>query len=190
MTNTTPSAAWWKKLLVVGVASGAAFALVLCVAVGAILWFQSRPKPWNTEAVKASYATLEFLMDSDSFVVEFGYDLQNNTNRDYRIDNGHLVVLARLPDGDALSRNFGHYQHSDPSVAPTFLPAKAKTRITLSVPYEYPFDLTPTERQDIDKVSPSVGRRLKELNGFVIFDQSEHYQIDLPKGWKEPANVN
>ena len=92
MTNTTPSAAWWKKLLVVGVASGAAFALVLCVAVGAILWFQSRPKPWNTEAVKASYATLEFLMDSDSFVVEFGYDLQNNTNRDYRIDNGHLVV--------------------------------------------------------------------------------------------------
>src|SRR5437762_7585983 len=79
MTNTTPSAAWWKKLLVVGVASGAAFALVLCVAVGAILWFQSRPKPWNTEAVKASYATLEFLMDSDSFVVELGYDLQNNT---------------------------------------------------------------------------------------------------------------
>jgi hypothetical protein len=186
MTNNAPSAAWWKNLLVVGVAFGAAFALVL----GAILWFQSRPKSWNTEAVKASYATLEFLMDSDSVVVEFGYDLQNNTNRDYRIDNSHLVVLARLPDGDALSRKFGHYQYSDPSVAPTFLPARGKTRIILSVPYEYPFDLTPTERQEIDKVSPSVGRRLKELNGFVIFDQSEHYQIDLPKGWKEPANVN
>jgi hypothetical protein len=49
--------------------------------------------------------------------------------------------------------------------------------------YEYPFDFSAADRQDAKKVSETSDRRLKELNGFVIFDESNHYQIDAPKGW-------
>jgi hypothetical protein len=31
--------------------------------------------------------------------------------------------------------------------------------------------------------------RLKELSGFVIFDEQNHYRIDLPEGWKQWEGV-
>jgi hypothetical protein len=31
---------------------------------------------------------------------------------------------------------------------------------------------------------PESGYRLTELSGFVIFDEQNHYRVDLPEGWK------
>ncbi len=176
--------AWWKRSVIMGASFGAAFALVVSLVVGGVTWYRSRPKSWNTEAVKASYASLEFSMNENNFVVDFGYDLQNNTDSDYKIKASDLVVMARLAEGNVLSKSIGRYQASDGTVeAPAFIPAKAKGRVTVHVGYAYPFDFTANDKNDAKKVSKSVDRRLKEITGLVVFDQSNRYRIELPGGW-------
>ncbi len=178
--------AWWKRSAVTGASFGAGFALALSLIFGGVAWYRSRPKLWNTEAIKASYASLEFSMNEKNFVVDFGFDLQNNTDSIYTINASDLVVMARLAEGNVLSRSIGHYQASDATVeAPAFIPAKAKARIIVHVGYEYPFDFTANDKSDAKKVSKSVDRRLKEIIGFIIFDKSNLYRIELPSGWQD-----
>jgi hypothetical protein len=52
------------------------------------------------------------------------------------------------------------------------------------VAYRYPGDFSETDKADINKVIKQVGKRLKALKGIVLFDQSNHYRIDLPRGWE------
>lgn len=179
--------ALWKRLVLIAASFGAGFALTLSLVVGMVTWHQSRPKPWNAEAIKASYASLEFTMNPDKLVVEFAYDLQNGTDADYKIGRlSDLTVMAKLAQGNALSENFGHYQNSDVSVAvPAFIPAKSKARVILRVAYDYPYDFTSTDKNDSKKVAQFLSRRLKEITGIVIFDQSNYYRIDMPSGWED-----
>lgn len=57
------------------------------------------------------------------------------------------------------------------------------------VAYEYPLDWTPKEKNDAKKVIESLNYRLRELNGFVGYDQIKHYEIDMPESWRNWDDV-
>lgn len=129
---------------------------------------------------------MTFQPDKDSYDVTFQYDLQNNTQKNYQIDSGAFTIMANLSEGNVLSKEFGSYQTSDVTFeGPTFIPPHDKARVTLRVSYQYPSEFLEADKNNLKKMAPVVGRRLKEVGGIVIFDRQNHYRIDLPSGWKD-----
>jgi hypothetical protein len=179
---------WWKRYIVLGITFGISFAIACALIFGVISWYKSRAKPWNTNAITASYGTLEFSMPADGFIVEFGYDFQNNTTRNYDLLPSNIVLMAKLSEGDVLSKDFGHYQKGEATIeGPSFIPPKAKARVTIKVQYYYPSDFTAADKEDVQKVIKIVSRRVNELDGFVVFDNANHFQIVMSKGWDTNA---
>ena len=41
------------------------------------------------------------------------------------------------------------------------------------------------DRDDSEKLAAFMTRRLKELDGFVLFDKTHRYKIVLPNGWPD-----
>ena len=178
----------WKRLALISASFGAAFGITIASIFGLVMWYQSRPKLWNSDALKAKFSGLELSTQpsKDSYVLRFSYDVQNYTKRNYEIIPANLTVMADLTDGRVLSKDFGNYQTSDVVVdGPAFIPPQGTVRITLRTSYQYPPQFNATEKDDMDKVTPSADRRLKELSGFVIFDPQNHYRINLPGGWND-----
>jgi len=73
---------------------------------------------------------------------------------------------------------------------PIFIPAKQRGRYSISLPsYRYPGgklkdDASKEERQAYGKaISAYVNEKFGNLNGFVLFDEANRYQINFPKGW-------
>jgi hypothetical protein len=178
----------WKRLVLISAGFGAGFAICACVLAGAAYWYSSRPKPWNKNALKATYATMEFdtRPQEASYKVDFLYDVENATERNYEFNSSNFTLLAVLAESNALSKEFGHYQAEVPRLdGPAFIPAHGKARVHVFVAYEYPSGWTPQEKNDAKKVVAALDHRLNELTGFVAYDQINHYEIDMPKGWKE-----
>lgn len=77
---------------------------------GAAIWHKSRPerpKPWNTEALKAQWDTMEFTVagkDVQGYAVLFYYNLRNNTDKNYPLSGSTLTVMAVLTDGNQLAQ--------------------------------------------------------------------------------------
>jgi hypothetical protein len=175
----------WKRVLLRSVGFGAGFALMLCIVAAGWYWYKSRPQAWNTGAIKARYASLEIQPNNDGLVVAFGYDLESTMQSNYVVDKSKLVLLARLSDTNALSKSFGDYQSGEPTIeAPAFIPAKGIVRLDIHVPYSYAGLNAPNDKDDVKKLDPYVRRRVKALAGLVMFDQVNHYQIDMPSGWQ------
>jgi hypothetical protein len=172
---------------------GVAFALTLAVIGGVVVWYSGRPRPpqpWNTKALNATYDTMEFTIrsskDPNSYPVDFYYDIHNNTDKNYDFNPAMLTPMAVLTDGNALSKDFGHYQSGTAVLdGPAFIPPGGTARIDLRVSYFYPDGFTQADKSNPDKIIPHLGLRVSELNGFVIFDSQNHYRIDLSKGWKD-----
>jgi|SRR5580704_9071164 hypothetical protein len=193
----SPSISGWKKLAIRAFVGGAGFACALAIIAGAALWYHNRPegpKPWNATALQAKYRGLELTTgstkDPTAYSVSFYYDVKNNTDRNYAINTSALTPMAVLTDGNALSKEFGHYQSGEAAVdGPAFIPPGGTARVLVRVSYFYPDEFTQADKDDAKKVFPSVDRRLKELSGFVVFDEQNHYRIDLPEGWKNWEGV-
>jgi hypothetical protein len=184
--------ATWKRVLLIAAGFGAGFAICVALIVGSFYWYSTRPKPWNKNAFKATFATMEFSLQPQaaSYKVDFQYDVQNTTERNYEFSSSNFTLLAVLAEGNVLSKEFGHYQAEEPRLdGPAFIPAQGKARIHVFVAYEYPSEWTPKEKNDIDKVIGSFNHRLRELTGFVAYDQINHYEIDLPEGWRNWDDV-
>lgn len=105
----------WKRLLLISAGFGAGFAVCVAAIVGSFCWCSSRPKPWNKNALKATFATMEFdtRPQEASYKVDFMYNLQNTTERNYDFNSSNFNLLAVLADANALSKDFGHYQAED-----------------------------------------------------------------------------
>jgi len=159
--------------------------LSFCAGFAIMLWYQARPKPWNTKAITASYKNADTEGKFDLIV--FYYSLTNNTNYDYTIqDNKNIYLAIKLKNKDINGRK------GDDSMAtidyPLFIPAKHSLQIKLHLIYSGP-DKAPTlqTKEDISKyhkeVEAYISKELIDLDGFVIFDENNHYKIDFPKGW-------
>lgn len=187
------SFAGWKRVALRSFFGGIGFAITLSVIAGGGIWYESRPKPiapWNSRALNAKFDTMEFSIggadETTSYPVDFYYNVRNNTDQTYQFVPADLMPMAVLTDGNALSKDFGHYQSGAASVdGPPFIPPGGTARIAIKVSYLYPYEFTDSDKKNEKKIIESLGHRTDELNGFVIFDEQNHYRIDLPRGWQD-----
>lgn len=204
----------WKRLFVVSVSAGAGFALILAILAGGLFWYKSRPKApraWDGNAVTAKFVTLEFSNTADHVVFFFNYDLENNTDIDYRFMGGaadkphgpwekysepkgftpievvptagavSVFILKKLKGTDSLT------QDDDINRDSVFLPARNKVRFQIRVSYPYDDSFRATERNDLRKANAFVEQKLEKVNGFVLFDEVDRCQVNLPSGWQKPV---
>ena len=139
------------------------------------------PIPWNAHALQTSYAGVRVReIDPSNAAVVFLYDVDNKSESDYELSKGgNVVVMSRLKSSHTLS--------SEKPVnlsASAFVPANNRTRIALEVsePFSWPSHMDSTSE---NRFRDLVAQEVSDLEGFVIFDQSHRYQIDLPASWPD-----
>ena len=134
------------------------------------------PRGWNTHAIESTLNGIQVReIDHAHAAVILVYDLDNRTNSDYTLEKGPSVaVMSRLKPSGVLS--------ADPQVSvdsSTFLPAGNRTRIALEI--DTPFNWPPRRDRAADhSFRQLVAAELEGVNGFVLFDQTKRYQIELP----------
>jgi hypothetical protein len=141
---------------------------------------------WNAEAIAGSFAGIRVQeADPSNASVQFLYDLDNKSGADYNLSgDSSLIVMGRLKSTGSLSPE--HQYHLASTV---FLPAGNRTRITLEAtrPFHWPAQIDAgAEAQFRDMVNRSIA----DLGGFVLFDPSTHYQIELPGSWPPVTDIS
>ncbi|MGA3293826.1 MAG: hypothetical protein ABSE45_07565 [Candidatus Acidiferrales bacterium] len=169
----------WRKTGLIGV--GGCFLLLLIVALGKFLGTESagRGTHWNSAAIGSACAGIRVQeLDPTHAAVIFLYDLDNKTDADYELDKGpNVVIMGRLKPGGTLS---SAEQVSLNSAA--FVPARNQTRIALEIvhPFNWPAQKDAAAERDFNQL---VASDSSNLLGFVLFDQTNRYQIELPAAW-------
>ena len=159
--------------------------LIFAVVSGAGAWsvdesVERHATPWDSDAITASYVGAQLRETSASDTALFlAYELQNNTNKDYRLSDGPgSVVMSRVkPDGSLSSQEPVQLSYA------TFLPAHQRARIALQIrgPFRWPADNDPVlSKALVDFVT----QKLSEVDGFALFDQADRCEIDFPSGWQ------
>lgn len=176
----TPS---WKKIGVIGLAV-CAFLLLLIVVVARLGRSNSPTKQspsWNSQAIEGIPAGIRVQeIDPTHAAVIFLYDLDNKTDTDYHFAKGpNIVVMSRLTTGGALS--------ADEQItldSATFVPARNRTRIALEVShlFNWPGQSGAYAEREFNQL---VTGDVAGVAGFVLFDQTNRYEIDFPAGWPE-----
>ncbi|MFY9803817.1 MAG: hypothetical protein WA211_17960 [Candidatus Acidiferrales bacterium] len=141
---------------------------------------------WNATSVRGTFAGLQVHeVDPTHVQLVFSYDLDNDSDADYRLTKGPgTVVMTRLKSNGTLSSD--EAMELDHSV---FLPARNRTRITLqsTQPFSWPTGLPAGQMGPVNQVKfrTLVAQQVATFSGFVLFDQATHIQIELPGGWQE-----
>jgi hypothetical protein len=177
-----------KSIFLKAAGFGAGFAICFVVLACAVYWYMHRQRPWNANALKGTFAGLSIQTQPQNrdYKLDLQFDIENATNRDYDFNPYNLTLMCVTPSGNSLSKEVGNYESGEASLdGPSFIPAHGKGRITIHLAYFYPNEFTPQDKGDAAKVGSSVGRRLKEINGLVLFDKSLSYRIELPSGWQK-----
>jgi len=139
-----------------------------------------RSQPWNAGAITATYLGTQLIeIDPSDASLQLSYELQNNTDTDYRLADGPgVVVMSRMMNDGGLS------SQDDVRLAfPTFLPARQRVRATLNLrrQFEWP---AKSDAALQNKLKDFVNHRLSGIDGFVLFDQGDRCQIEFPRGWQ------
>jgi hypothetical protein len=181
----------WKRLAIVSASAGAGLAVTMALIVGGLLWYSSRPhppKPWNTSALKATYDYID--TEGDKRTIVFYYTLENKTDADYKVESGvNATIALHLQRQDSLSvERDESYVKID---YPLFVPAKQRSRFAIHL-LAYPYqgkevlkaDASLEERRSFRKaLAGYVSKDMGNLDGFVLLDEANRYQINFPKGW-------
>lgn len=59
--------------------------------------------------------------------------------------------------------------------------AGQKVIVTFQLTYDYNDSYPKNDRDNLDKFAKFMNRRLKDLDGFVVLDRENRYQITFPK---------
>jgi hypothetical protein len=174
----------WKKIVLTTAGFGGGFAVLLAVLIGGVLWYQGRPqieREWNTAAIKATFKDLRVTTSTPKPKFIFSYSLENTTDFDYSIDDkSQVLVMATLPEGKGLEPS------ESLSLSPTvYIPAKQKVVLSVFKEGEYNEAYPERDRDNLEKLAPYMGKQLKKLDGFVLFDKTRRYKIILPNGWPD-----
>lgn len=200
----------WKRLALTSASFGAGFAVAMSLIVGSFVWYKSRPpKPWNSTAIKAQLVDVEMdARDPDNAVrnLVFTYVLENTTSFDYRLpEKPSVILMAKLrAEGSLLFDKDAKLDNH-----PLFIPAKWRVQYAIRVhcrckPIEvqgsgvlyvsYDWDdadvkahIRELVREGTlprkDQIAALVSRNFPNLDGFVLFDQINRYEIEFPRGW-------
>jgi hypothetical protein len=181
----------WKLIFLRSAGFGTGFAIALCAIAGSLFWYNGRPKPpkpWNKQAITAEYDFVRPAGDKDNLT--FHYVLQNNTDLDYRVDSDvGIEITGRLRKEKGLRQFASHYETTE---YPIFVPAKNRVRMSIIIPYPYPIKEKDKPTRDEQKqyttnVAKYVTDEMGNLDGFVLFDTLNRYEIDFPNGWEQHA---
>jgi len=173
-----------KKALIIGASAGAGFFLVLLLVLGGA--FNSSPVKlhgsWNQDAIKATYVGSQLRQIDKTLVGLFlSYDLENNTDRDYRLADGPgVVIMSRLKSDHSLSQ-----EELIRLSYPAFLPANqacAHRNRDSHTLFVWP---TPGDPALENKLKDFVKQRLAKVEEFVLFDEVNRCQVELPSAWQE-----
>jgi hypothetical protein len=181
----------WKKPLFIGIGWGLGTAIGVVLLVGGFLWYQSRPKPpkppkpWNAAAIKAEYDRVGVVGEKNEMV--FYYTLENTTDFDYRVEEGHSILMsAKLRKHNNLVAFTGHEGIDYPIV----VPAKKRMQFPIHL-VGYSYSVSPKDNADDDErkkyreaFEKYVNEKLPNLDGFDLLDETNRYEIIFPAGWK------
>jgi hypothetical protein len=174
----------WKltfwRLFAFGVGIGCAILL----AAGTYVWLQTRPeppKPWDTESITATFDSV--LTEGDQNTWVFYYSISNNTDRDYRLDATSAAYMSKAR-GNTLSNASPDFETFD---TPIYIPSKHRLRFAVHV--KFPYDIKdPLDDEAAHAVWKKqflefVRKEARNLNGWVLFDETNRYEIILRRGW-------
>lgn len=184
--------AGWKKIVLMAAGFGGGFALVLVAVAGCWLWYQGRPakpKPWDAKAIVATFDYPD-TKGSNGVMPEtiiLHYTLENTTDSDYQMPPQEQLVLdGKMKREKSLATGGGLYSVDKEHI---FIPAKQRIRFTVTL--EYPvmekFGPDPKVKEEYRKkfklIADYIKKEFPNLDGFVVFDTTNRYQINLPNGW-------
>lgn len=136
---------------------------------------------WNQAAIRATYVGSQLKeIDSAHSSLIISYDVENGTDSDYRLTDGPgVLILSRLKSDGSLSQ-----EQPIRLSYPVFLPAKQHARLALEITqsFAWPKEEDPAS---LDKLRNFVRRRLENVGEFVLFDEHDRSQIQLPSAWEE-----
>ena len=167
----------WKRVALISVSAGAGAVLVVSLSIGGFFWLSSRPKDWNTDAVKAHFEKLHCSHEQETLY--FQYTFENLTDFDYEIEtleySAEFFVKIKNQDSsrESLFQNSQYDLH-----LPIYLPAKQSVNvIVFRDGYQC---LSGLEGEEL---KAHYGKKSPNVAGFALFDKSRRYQINFPKGW-------
>lgn len=185
----------WKRVLLIAAGFGGGFAVVLASIVAGWAWYQSRPekpKPWDAKAIIATFDYPDTESGEPEGPVGFRpdmlvlyYTLENTTDVDYHSPQEQLEVDGRLKREKSLTG--GSLVTLDKE--PVFIPAKQRRRFSVHVhyPVKETFGPEPKTKEETRKrwmlIAGYMKKEYSNLDGFVVFDSTNRYQINLPNGW-------
>lgn len=139
------------------------------------------PSAWSQKTISAGYVGSQLKeIDKTHTSLIISYDLENNTDSDFHIADGPgVVILSKL-------RTDGSYSQEQPVrlAYPVFLPARQHARMAIEINglFNWPAD---ADAGYLDKMRNFVKDRLENVGEFVLFDQTNHWQLELPSGWEQ-----
>jgi hypothetical protein len=165
------------------VSAGAALLLWGAFAVAPPFKHSPRQEPpaWSQGTIRASYVGSQLKeIDKTRSSLMISYDLENDSDSDYRLTDGPgVIILSRL-------KSDGSYSQEQPVRLgyPVFVPAKQHARLAIEItqPFTWPAESDPAY---LDKMRDFVRRRLEDVGEFVLFDDANHRQLELPSGWAQ-----
>jgi hypothetical protein len=183
----------WQRILLRSAGAGAGAILAIALVLLAVVWYSGRPKhpaPWNANAIRATYDRVDTgsieQQGNTKQELWFLYVVMNTTDFDYKIEQsdpltlmGKLEVEHSLLNADDITID-----------RPVFIPAKQSVRIKLHMPsYDFkevrPDYHSAEYKQYAAKVIQYINTNLANLDGFVLYDNTNRYQINFPGGWKK-----
>jgi hypothetical protein len=183
---------WGKKLLIKSLGFGAGVTLTIAAIVGGWFWYTSLPKRWNAKALTATLEKVD--VEGDNHELLFVYTVQNNTDWDYKINDGNTIhVTNKLVQNDTYFP-FDKYNRYSYVHVPIFIPARKRVDVPLHMRMTYPAaqdaNATVEQRKAFQKaVREYLASETPNLDGFVLFDDSARFEIDFPAGWKRHKDL-
>jgi len=173
---------FWQRLFLSAMGMGAGAVVAAAVIIVAFFYITSlpeKPKPWDREAIKATFADLSVTI-GDKIVLTFQYTLENKTKSDYYFPEDAKSTFVVLAEGKGLSQKDEFAWGRG-----VYLPIGQKVSMSFHLTYDYNKSYPEKERDNLDKLGEFMKSRLKEVDGFVVLDKENRYEITFPNGWRD-----
>ena len=176
------AASRFKTVMIKWFSFGAGFAVMCALIIAAVSWYSNRPKPWNPSAITAVFDSFD--IDSENYNLILYYILENKTSADYELQSTSKTrLMQKLKRQDSLIDGEGVLY--DTAV---FIPAKNKVQFALklnaSFKKYFPANMSALAREERSKkIASFANGEMTNMNGFVLFDETNHYEILFPKSW-------
>lgn len=178
--------------LLIAASVGAGAVLMAAVVLGAVVWYRSRPKPppapvpWNAAAIIGHEPPgFDVVTGMEKRLIRLSFIVENTTARDYEFKRSSVKLMLKYKDGslegpiDVLGGML---------LRDAFVPANQRGQINLLMGApEAPEKAAGRNEKDYhEQLRAYLNEHFSGLSGFVLYDDLNHFQINLPRWRSEP----